>query len=54
MLSGRGFQHTVDIPIVTICPSLRLVSLFVRGRIQTGASAEKREKPDPLISRSAI
>ena len=35
---------STDIPIDTMCPSLRPVPLFGRGRIQAGASDQKRRK----------
>ena len=45
MFSGCVFQQTIGIPVVTVRPSRRLFTLFVRDGIKAGASEQKRKKP---------
>ena len=48
---GRVFQQTVGIPMGTNSPRLfcQLVPLFVRGRLHTGTSQEKRKEASPIL-----
>jgi hypothetical protein len=39
------FPQTIGIPIVTVRPSRRIFTLFVRDVIKAGASEQKRKKP---------
>ena len=45
MFSGCVFPQTIGIPIVTVRPSRRIFTLFVRDVIKAGASEQKRKKP---------